>query len=102
MNKSRRILISNNRKIRDFCNELLANCYIKFCRYNIKIKNSLKLTMYQIIKKSWDKTKYPLLPGLALMLLLLVTVVYKSDEKITKKSALIKNSTKVADLKTFK
>ena len=102
MNKSRRILISNNRKIRDFCNELLANCYIKFCRYNIKIKNSLKLTMYQIIKKSWDKTKYPLLPGLALMLLLLVTVVYKSDEKITKKSELIQNSTKVADLKTFK
>ena len=58
--------------------------------------------MYQIIKKSWDKTKYPLLPGLALMLLLLVTVVYKSDEKITKRSGLIQNSTKVADLKTFK
>ena len=35
------------------------------------------------------------------MLLLLVTVVYKSDEKITKKSGLIQNSTKVADLKTF-
>ena len=58
--------------------------------------------MYQIIKKSWDKTKYPILSGLALMLLLLVTVVYKSDEKITKKSGLIQNSTKVADLKTFK
>ena len=58
--------------------------------------------MYQIIKKSWDKTKYPILSGLSLMLLLLVTVVYKSDEKITKKSGLIQNSTKVADLKTFK
>ena len=58
--------------------------------------------MYQIIKKSWDKTKYPILSGLALMLLLLVTVVYKSDEKITKKSEFIQNSTKVADLKTFK
>ena len=58
--------------------------------------------MYQIIKKSWDKTKYPILSGLALVLLLLVTVVYKSDEKITKKSGLIQNSTKVADLKTFK
>ena len=58
--------------------------------------------MYQIIKKSWDKTKYPILSGLALILLLLVTVVYKSDEKITKKSELIQNSTKVADLKTFK
>ena len=58
--------------------------------------------MYQIIKKSWDKTKYPILSGLALILLLLVTVVYKSDEKITKKSGLIQNSTKVADLKTFK
>ena len=58
--------------------------------------------MYQIIKKSWDKTKYPILSGLTLMLLLLVTVVYKSDEKITKKYGLIQNSTKVADLKTFK
>ena len=58
--------------------------------------------MYQIIKKNWDKTKYPILSGLTLMLLLLVTVVYKSDEKITKKSGLIQNSTKVADLKTFK
>jgi len=58
--------------------------------------------MYQIIKKSWDKTKYPILSGLALMLLLLVTVVYKSDEKIVKKYGLIQNSTKVADLKTFK
>ena len=58
--------------------------------------------MYQIIKKNWDKTKYSILSGLALMLLLLVAVVYKSDEKITKKSGLIQNSTKVADLKTFK
>ena len=58
--------------------------------------------MYQIIKKSWDKTKYPLLSGLALMLLLLVTVVYKSDEKITKKTALIQNSIEASDLKTFK
>ena len=58
--------------------------------------------MYQIIKKNWDKTKYPVLSGLALILLLLITVVYKSDEKITKKSGLIQNSTTVADLKTFK
>ena len=58
--------------------------------------------MYQIIKKNWDKTKYLILSALVLMLLLLVTVVYKSDEKITKKSGLIQNSTKVADLKTFK
>ena len=58
--------------------------------------------MYQIIKKSWDKAKYPLLPGLALMLLLLVTVVYKSDEKITKKTRLVQNSIKASDLKTFK
>ena len=58
--------------------------------------------MYQIIKKSWDKTKYPILSGLVLILLLLVTVVYKSDEKITKRTGLIQNSTKVIDLKTFK
>ncbi len=58
--------------------------------------------MYQIIKENWDKAKYPVLSGLTLILLLLVTVVYKSDEKIIKNSGLIQNSTKVADLKTFK
>ena len=58
--------------------------------------------MYLLIKRNWDKTKHIILFSLTATLLLLLTVVYKSDEKITKKSGLIQNSTKVADLKTFK
>ena len=39
MNKSRRILISNNTKIEDFYIKLLINYCIKFCKYNIKIEH---------------------------------------------------------------
>ena len=39
--------------------------------------------MYQNIKKNWDKTKFVILFFLTATLLLLLTVVYKSDEKIT-------------------
>jgi len=58
--------------------------------------------MYQVFKKSWDKTKYLLLSGLIITFLFLVTVVYKSDEKITKKSESILNFQESPDLKTFK
>jgi len=58
--------------------------------------------MYQVLKKNWSKTKNLILYGLVITLLLLVTVVYKSDEKIIKKSELIESSIEAADLKTFK
>ena len=58
--------------------------------------------MYQVLKKSWNKAKYLILFGLVITLLLLVTVVYKSDEKITKKSEIIGNFKETADLKIFK
>jgi len=58
--------------------------------------------MYDVLKRNWDKTKYLILSGFAVIFLLLVTVVYKSDEKITKKSELISSSNKESDLKTFK
>ena len=58
--------------------------------------------MYQIIKKSWDKTKNLLLSGFVVAFVLLVTVVYKSDEKITKKSEIIGNFKETADFKIFK
>ena len=43
-----------------------------------------------------------MLSGLVIVSLLLVTVVYKSDEKIIKRSDLIENLNRSADLKTFK
>ena len=58
--------------------------------------------MHDVLKRNWDKTKYLILSGFAVIFLLLVTVVYKSDEKITKKSELISSSNKETDLKTFK
>ena len=58
--------------------------------------------MYQIFKKNWDTTKYFILSGFIIIFLLLVTLVYKSDEKIIKKSESNKDSYEVSDLKTLK
>ena len=58
--------------------------------------------MYEIINKNWDKTKYFILSGLIIIFLLLLTVVYKSDEKIIKKSEINKDSYEITDLKTLK
>ena len=46
--------------------------------------------------------KYLMLSALVVASVLLVTVVYKSDKKITKKSELIENFATSTDLKTFK
>ena len=58
--------------------------------------------MIEIIKKGLDKSKYLLVSGLIIASLLLVTVVYKSENKIVKKSELEKSLNKSEDLKTFK
>ena len=58
--------------------------------------------MYQVLKKNWDKSKYLILSGIFITLLLLLTVVYKSDERIIKKSKSIEISYEIPDLKTFK
>ena len=58
--------------------------------------------MYQVLKKSWDKSKYLIFFGIFITSILLLTVVYKSDEKIIKKSMTIGISYENPDLKTFK
>ena len=58
--------------------------------------------MYNILKRNWDKTKYILLSGFIIIFLLLLTVVYKSDEKISTISENNKNLYDVSDLKAFK
>ena len=45
--------------------------------------------MYQVFKKNWDKSKYLILSVILITFILLLTVVYKNDEKIIKKSASI-------------
>ena len=64
--------------------------------------HSKNLEMYQVFKKNWDKSKYLILSGIIITLLLLLTVVYKSDERIIKKSKSIEISYESPDLKTFK
>ena len=58
--------------------------------------------MYNILKRNWDKTKYILLSGFIIIFLLLLTVVYKSYEKISTISENNKNLYDVSDLKAFK
>ena len=64
--------------------------------------HSKNLEMYQVLKKNWDKSKYLILSGIFITLILLLTVVYKSDERIIKKSKSIEISYENPDLKTFK
>ena len=64
--------------------------------------HSKNLEMYQVLKKNWDKSKYLILSGIFVTLILLLTVVYKSDERIIKKSKSIEISYESPDLKTFK
>ena len=58
--------------------------------------------MLQVLRKSLDKTKYLLVSVLILAFLFLLTVVYKSDEKIIKKSESIISSYNSPDLITLK
>ena len=58
--------------------------------------------MYQVLRKNWDKNKYLILSGFIITFLFLLTVVYKSDEKIIKKSESIQNFYESPDLETFK
>ena len=58
--------------------------------------------MNQFLKKSWDKSGYLIMSGLILTSILLLTIVYKSDEKIVKKSENIQSIYESSDLKTFK
>ena len=79
----------------------MINSYIKFTKYTITSETKRKLTMLQVFRKNWDKTKYLIISGLIITFLLLVTIVYKSDEKIIKKSESILISYESSDLKTF-
>jgi len=57
--------------------------------------------MYQAIRKNWEKTKYFLIYAFILTFILLLAVVYKSEDKIVKKSeSSVLYST--SDLKIFK
>lgn len=58
--------------------------------------------MNQIFKKSWDRNRYFIVSGLVLIFIFLLTVVYKSDKQIVKKSENIKSTYGSSDFKTFK
>ena len=58
--------------------------------------------MYQLLRKNWDKSKYLILFSVVITSILLLTVVYKSDETVIKKSMTVDISYQNPDLKTFK
>ena len=58
--------------------------------------------MNQILKKSLDKNRYLIIPGFIFIFIFLLTVVYKSDKQIIKKSDTIKSTYESSDFKTFK
>ena len=58
--------------------------------------------MYQIIKKNWDKVKYLGFSVIFISIFLLITIAYKSDEKVMKKTGQIVSSENIPDLKTLK
>ena len=83
-------------------NKFLINSYVKFTKCNDTNKTLKNSKMYQVFKKSWDKSKYLILSAIFITTVLLLTVVYKSDEKIIKKSSTFAISYENSDLKTFK
>ena len=58
--------------------------------------------MYQILKKNWDKAKLLVFLGFVITGLLLLTVVYKNDQKISQKTGLSNNSATTTDLRALK
>ena len=58
--------------------------------------------MYETLKKKWDNSKFFIYSGLIVIAILLLTVVYKSDEKIIRKSMIPEISYNNEDLETLK
>ena len=58
--------------------------------------------MNQILKNAIYTAKYPMIFGAILIFLLLFAVVFKSDEKITKKSEIVESLNNSSDIQTFK
>jgi len=58
--------------------------------------------MYETLKKKWDNAKLFIYSGLVVVTMLLLTVVYKSDEKVLKKSESLEHYSDHSDLETLK
>jgi len=55
-----------------------------------------------MLKRSWGKNRHLIIPGFIFIFIFLLTVVYKSDKQIIKKSDTIKSTYESSDFKTFK
>ena len=58
--------------------------------------------MYQSLKKNWDNARYLILPVFIITFLVLLTVVYKSDEQVVKRSESNRDTYITSDLIIFK
>ena len=57
--------------------------------------------MNQMLKRSWDKNRHLIIPGFIFIFIFLLTVVYRSDELIIKKSDIIKSTYESSDFKNI-
>ena len=58
--------------------------------------------MYRVIRKNWEKVKYPLISGIFVILILLASVVYKSNDQIIKNTKNVNIQYQSPDIETFK
>ena len=58
--------------------------------------------MYQILKQNWARSKYFIISALFITSALLFTVLFKSDEKILKKTEIGDISNKLSETILFK
>tara|TARA_Y100000590_G_scaffold268002_1_gene300964 strand:+ start:301 stop:1608 length:1308 start_codon:yes stop_codon:yes gene_type:complete len=58
--------------------------------------------MYNVLLKNWDRNKYPIISGFVIVFLVLLTVVYKSNDKVPSKTMHQGTLSNASDFKTFK
>ena len=58
--------------------------------------------MYNVLVKNWDRNKYPIISGFVIVFLVLLTVVYKSNDKVPSKTMHQGTLSNASDFKTFK
>ena len=61
-----------------------------------------KQLMYNVLLKNWDRNKYPIISGFVIVFLVLLTVVYKSNDKVPSKTMHQGTLSNASDFKTFK
>ena len=85
-----------------FFQHIYNNLIYKICKILSQSSFRQEMIMYETFKKNLEKNKPYLLSGIIIAFFLLLAVVYKSDDKIIKKTDGLNNLDKSAELKILK